>query len=141
MLSADVTTIVAGEGAVHVTGQLLDASGNDARVSGVRVSMLASGVGGHFSLVAPETDPNGRFELDFTGTIAGDAQITGVMEPGSPYENVVVNTIDVVIEPNVATLVATSVEPAALRARDTDHDRRRRHRDLIAGRGRRLRRR
>jgi hypothetical protein len=118
-LSADAATIEAGSGVARITGQLLDASGNEARVAGVRADMAASGVGGAFSITTPETDPNGRFEVDFSGTVAGTAYVTAVVDAASGFAGLPVDTLAIVVEPGSAAAVELSVTPSALRAGGT----------------------
>ncbi|MBD3348330.1 MAG: hypothetical protein GF400_03920 [Candidatus Eisenbacteria bacterium] len=118
-LSSDADTIDVGTGVARITGQLEDAAGNDTKISGVTVTMSASGAGGQFSITSPETDANGRFEVDFYGTVAGTTYVTAIMEAGSPYENVAVDEIVLVLEPGEASLVDVMVSPAALRAGET----------------------
>ena len=117
-LTSDLDVIPVGTGVARVTGQLIDASGNDAQISGVGTSMLALGTGGQFSIGSPETDPNGRFELDFYGTVAGTTYVTALVDPSSPYGGVEVDTLTIVLEPGDAALVSLSVSPPALRAGD-----------------------
>jgi hypothetical protein len=118
-LSADATTIEAGAGSARITGQLEDASGNPARVAGVRADMSATGAGGSFSVTAPETDANGWFEVDFTGTTAGTASVTAVVDPASGLAGLPVDTLSIVVEPGPAASVSLSSSPASLRAGGT----------------------
>ena len=118
-LTADADTIDVGTGVARVHGQLLDAADNTTEIPGVRVTMLASGAGGQFSLSTPETDANGAFEVDFYGTVAGSTGVTAVMEAGSPYENVAVDEFGIWLEAGEASLVELAAVPAALRAGET----------------------
>lgn len=118
-LSADATTIEAGAGVARITGQLHDASGNEAHVAGVRADMAASGVGGGFSVTTPETDPNGRFEVDFSGTAAGTAYVTAVVDAASGFAGLPVDTLAVLVEAGAASAVELSATPSALRAGGT----------------------
>jgi hypothetical protein len=117
-LTSDLDTIPVGTGVARIIGQLIDASGNDAQTAGVGTTMLALGTGGQFSIGSPETDPNGRFELDFYGTVAGTTYVTAIVDPSSPYGGVAVDTLTIVLEPGDASLVSLSVSPPALRAGD-----------------------
>lgn len=118
-LTADVGTIEAGTGAARITGRLLDASGNEAHVAGVRADMAASGAGGTFSVTTPETDPNGRFEVDFSGTVAGTAYVTAVVDAASGLAGLPVDTLAVLVDPGAAATVELSAAPSALRANGT----------------------
>ena len=84
-LESDASTIAVGTGVANITGQLTDASGNPARVRTLCVTMQASGVGRRVRVASPRTDPNGHFELDFSGTVAGTARVTAVIPSTSPY--------------------------------------------------------
>ena len=119
-LSADVTTIAAGgTETARITGQLEDAAGNDAPIGGVRASLFTSGVGGQFTISAPETDPNGAFEVDFSSTTAGTTYVSASIDPASGLTAVDVDTLMIVIEPGDAALVMTDLDPPALRAGDS----------------------
>ena len=118
-LSADATTIDAGDGIARVTGQLVDASGNDAQVSGVIANMTADGVGGDFSISSPETESNGRFEIDFSGAVAGTTFVSAIIDPASPYPNVAVDTLTVVLTPGAAAFIEMEPAPRALRPGDS----------------------
>lgn len=115
-LTSDASVIEAGTGRARITGQLLDASGNPARVAGVGADMSAGGVGGSFSVPTPQTDANGWFELDFYGTVAGTATVTAVVDPGSGLGGLAVDTVPIVIEPGPAVAADLSASPASLRA-------------------------
>ncbi|MBD3367306.1 MAG: hypothetical protein GF405_03890 [Candidatus Eisenbacteria bacterium] len=119
-LSSDVSAIAAGGSeAARITGQLRDASGNDAPVGGIRANLFTSGVGGQFTVSAPETDPNGTFEVDFSGTVAGTTYVSATIDPASGLAGVEVDTLAIVIEPGDAAIVSTSLDPPALRAGDS----------------------
>jgi len=115
-LTTDLSEIGVGTGAARITGQLRDAAGNDAKVGEVPVSMIAGGVGGQFSVSSPMTDPNGRFELDFSGLVAGEATVTASLDPASAYANIDVDTLTITLEPGEAAGVELSISPPALRA-------------------------
>jgi hypothetical protein len=116
-LSSDLSTIAAGGvETARVTGQLRDAAGNDAPIGGVRANLFTSGAGGQFTISAPETDPNGTFELDFSGTVAGTTWVSATIDPASGYSTIVVDTITIVTEPGDAALVEMNLDPPALRA-------------------------
>ncbi|MFH1502363.1 MAG: glucodextranase DOMON-like domain-containing protein [Candidatus Eisenbacteria bacterium] len=118
-LTSDVSVIAVGTGVARITGQLKDAAGNDTKVSGVLASMSATGAGGQFSLSTPETDANGRFELDFYGAVAGTTYVTATMDPTSAYANIDVDRLAIVLEPGAAALVELAASPSALRAGET----------------------
>ncbi len=118
-LTSDISTIDVGTGIARITGQLIDAAGNDTKISGVQASMTAGGAGGLFSISSPETDANGRFELDFYGTVAGTTYVSAVIDPSSEYANLDVDEIAIVLEPGDASLVTLTATPAALRAGET----------------------
>ena len=118
-LTADHEAIAAGTGIARITGQLVDASGNAAHVGEVGVDMTASGVGGRFSVSAPETDPNGRFEVDFSGAVAGVALVSAIVDAASGYAGLAVDTLAIAIEPGPAAAVELSAAPASLRAGGT----------------------
>jgi len=119
-LSADVSTITAGgEESARITGQLKSASDNDTPIGGVRANLFTTGAGGEFSSSAPETDPNGRFQVDFESTTAGTTYVSATLDPASGYAGVVADTIMIVTEPDDAALVQTSLDPPALRAGDS----------------------
>jgi hypothetical protein len=113
-LTTDLETIDVGMGVAHLAGQLLDASGNATAVQGVNVSMSAGGVGGTFSLGSPETDPNGHFEIDFSGTVAGEATVTAIIDPASQYVSIDVDTLTIVLQPGEASIVGLSASPGAV---------------------------
>jgi hypothetical protein len=114
-LSADLSTISAGDGVARITGQLVDASGNDTQVPGVVANMTVVGVGGGFSVPAPETESNGRFEVDFSGTAAGTAYVSATIDPTSPYTTLDVDTLAIELTPGEAALVTMSSDPGGLR--------------------------
>jgi hypothetical protein len=118
-LSADATTIAAGDGVARITGQLVDASGNDAEVSDVIANMTAGGVGGDFSRSSPETESNGRFEIDFSGAVAGTTFVSAFIDPASPYTNLAVDTLTVVLTPGEAVFIEMKTAPRALRPGDS----------------------
>ncbi|MFH1865675.1 MAG: glucodextranase DOMON-like domain-containing protein, partial [Candidatus Eisenbacteria bacterium] len=117
--SADATTIAAGEGVARITGQLVDASGNDAQVSGVIANLIPGGVGGDFSISSPETESNGRFEVDFSGAAAGTAYVSATIDPSSPYPSLAVDTLMIVLTPGDAAFIEMSPAPRALRPGDS----------------------
>ncbi len=118
-LSAEEYAITAGDSGQVVTGQLRDASGNDAKVADVNVSMTASGAGGGFSVTNLSTDPNGRFTTLFTSTVAGTTYVTANIDPASAYASIEVDTIAFVTSPAAASLVEMTAAPVALRAGET----------------------
>ncbi|HYW68432.1 MAG TPA: carboxypeptidase-like regulatory domain-containing protein, partial [bacterium] len=101
-LSTNAATIAAGEGVAHITGQLVDASGNGSNVPGVIANMTSGGVGGSFSLSTPMTESDGRFEIDFSGIAAGTALISATIGPSSPYPNLEVDTLAIELTPGEA---------------------------------------
>ncbi|MCK4408963.1 MAG: hypothetical protein KAW67_02690, partial [Candidatus Eisenbacteria sp.] len=113
-LSTDAMTIPAGDGVARITGQLVDASGNDSQVSGVGASMTAGGVGGSFSVAAPETESNGRFEVDFSGTVAGTTYVSATIDQSSAYPSLEVDTLAIVLTPGEAAFVEMSANPRGL---------------------------
>ncbi len=118
-LTSDESAIDVGTGVARITGQLKDAAGNDTKVSGVRVSMERTGAGGVFSPSALETDANGRFELEFSGTVAGTTYVSAVIDPSSPYATIDVDEIAIALEAGGASMVALTANPSALRAGET----------------------
>ncbi|MCK4510499.1 hypothetical protein KAW64_02120, partial [bacterium] len=117
-LSTDVSTIAAGVGVATISGQLVDASDNDTQVSGIIANMVTSGAGGGFSVASPETDADGKFTIDFSGTVAGTTYVTATINPGSAYPNIEVDELTIVIEADVAAFVGLEPDPRALRAGD-----------------------
>ena len=115
-LTSDLDEIDVGTGVARVTGQLKDAAGNDAKVAEVLASMVAGGVGGQFSQGTPVTDANGRFELDFYGTVAGMSYVSAVMDQATVYSSIDVDTLGIALLPGDAAGVELSVSPTALRA-------------------------
>ncbi len=118
-LSADSTTIEVGSEGTRITGQLKDAADNDAHIVDVTVNLGVSGAGGELSTPSPVTDANGRFEVEFSGTVAGTTYVTGTVDEASGYPNVVVDTLVIVLEPGGASLVEMRSDPTALRAGDS----------------------
>jgi hypothetical protein len=118
-LESDSYEIAVGDSVARITGQLVDASGNDAPVAGLSATMTALGVGGGFSMTVVETDPNGRFEVEFSGTVAGTALVTAVIDPSSEFASIDVDTLTIVLESGDAALVELAASPAALRAGET----------------------
>lgn len=115
-LSASDTLIaVGGVERVEITGQLLDASGNEAEIGELQVNMVATGAGGQFLPALVETGPDGSFITEFFGTVAGRAAVTGLIDEGSEYASIPVDTLHVTLEPGEATLVETSIDPRQLR--------------------------
>ncbi len=117
-LSTDVSTIAAGVGVATISGQLVDASSNAAKVPGIIANMTAWGAGGGFSVPSPETDADGKFAVDFSGTVTGTAYVSAAIDPGSAYPNLEVDELTIVLEPDVAAFVEIEPDPRALRAGD-----------------------
>ncbi|MCK4680514.1 carboxypeptidase regulatory-like domain-containing protein, partial [bacterium] len=117
-LSTDMSTIAAGVGVATISGQLLDASNNAAQVPGIIANMTASGVGGGFSVPSPETDADGKFAVDFSGTVTGTTYVSAAIDPGSAYPNLEVDELTIEITPDVAAFVEIEPDPRALRAGD-----------------------
>ncbi len=113
-LSADATAIAAGDGVARITGQLVDASGNDSHISGIVAGMTAGGVGGSFSIPSPETESNGRFEVDFSGVVAGTTYVSATIDQASAYPNLAVDTLAIVLTAGDAAFVEMSANPRAL---------------------------
>ncbi len=118
-LSTDADSIGVGGDVARITGQLVDASGNDAHVSGVMANMTAGGAGGDFSVATPETESDGRFEVDFSGAVAGTTFVSAVIDPTSPYPNLAVDTLEIVLTPGAAALVNMTADPRGLRPGET----------------------
>ncbi|MCK4513374.1 hypothetical protein KAW64_16615, partial [bacterium] len=118
-LESDSYEIAVGDSVARITGQLVDASGNDAPVSGLNATMTALGVGGGFSVTVVETNANGWFEIEFSGTAAGTALVTAVIDPSSEFASIDVDTLAIVLEPGDAALVELKASPTALRAGET----------------------
>jgi len=120
VLTSDVGSIqVGGEEVARITGQLIDAAGNDAQVSGVIANLIADGSGGEFSVGSPETESNGRFEVDFYGTVAGTTHVSASIDPASAYPNLDVWDATVVLTPGPAALVELDASPTGLRLNET----------------------
>ncbi|MBN2566416.1 MAG: hypothetical protein JXB46_11975, partial [Candidatus Eisenbacteria bacterium] len=117
-LDTDNATIPAGDGVAHIVGQLVDASGNASKVSGVVANMTATGVGGSFSDPSPMTLSDGRFELDFSGTLAGSTDVSATIDLASPVSNLDVDTLRILIVPSDPAVVEMEPAPLALRQRD-----------------------
>jgi hypothetical protein len=120
-LSSEPAMISVIADTARIAGQLLDATGNEAGVEGLGVTMVASGAGGQFNPGFVLTDANGRFSevVDFTGTVAGTTYVTSLIDPASPYADVAVDTVAIVLMPGPPVLVELSVNPLALRAGDS----------------------
>ena len=119
-LTASVLTIpVGGDSVVQITGQLLDAARNPARLVGIPVSMSATGAGGEFSVRSPLTDSNGSFDVTFWGTTSGEAEVTAVIDPSSQYASIAVDILTILLEPGEPSLVDVSVSPVAFRVNDS----------------------
>ena len=118
-LESDSYEIAVSDSVARITGQLIDASGNDAPISGLNATMTALGVGGGFSLTVVETNANGWFEVEFSGTAAGTALVTAVIDPSSEFASIDVDTLAIVLEPGDAALVELVASPTALRAGET----------------------
>jgi len=115
LAASDTVITVGGDETVEITGQLLDASGNPAEIGGVGITMVATGVGGQFRPAIAQTEPDGLFMTEFFGTVAGDARVTALIDEGSGYASVVVDTLGVTLEPDEASFVAMSVDPYQIR--------------------------
>ncbi len=115
-LTTDADVIDVGTGVARITGQLKDAADNDTRIAGVLVSMLRTGAGGQFRPSTVETDANGRFELEFTGTVAGTTYVSATIDQASPYSAIDIDQITIVLMAGSASSVTLKANPAALRA-------------------------
>ncbi len=118
-LMAEEYAITAGDSGTAISGQLKDGSGNDAKVADVSASMTALGAGGGFSVTNVTTDPNGRFSSVFTSTTAGTTYVTVTVDPASAYATIEVDTLEIVVSPDVAAMVELSATPVALRTGET----------------------
>ncbi|MCD4690558.1 hypothetical protein K8S17_03775, partial [bacterium] len=118
-LIAEEYAVTAGDSGTTITGQLKDASGNDAQVADVNVSMAAVIGGGGFSPTNLITGSDGRFTTVFVSTSAGITHITATVDPASAHASIDVDTLSITISPDVASRVGLSASPVALRAGET----------------------
>jgi hypothetical protein len=118
-LSSDVSSMQAGTGVAHITGQLVDASGNASQVSGVIASMSMLRSTGTFSVPTPITQADGKFEIDFTSTAADTALVSASIDPSSPVSNLAVDTLAIIVTPGEASVVDLVSAPRSLRLEDT----------------------